>query len=219
MCIEDGRGECCSIQVFLFCLLVAVDNNFLKISACSVRCLRWKGWNIFLTRWFFLHVKAQVGEYATASWLLRHLPCVCYQRRCDALGISLALSSMKSSQEKHQAFSSSSVFHFLMKMEDVNKVRLLEMLMSSWKSWCLHFFLPMLILTMNVLQVCLIGLLRPVPFSKCKTKDRALSWTLISPSNVSCRWGCGQAWMRAVGGNKAAWFFSEILGNLWSNWK
>lgn len=95
---------------------------------------------------------------------------------------------------------------------------------DSWKCWlapgrCLHFFLPTLILTMNVLQVCLIGLLRPVPFSKCKTKDRALSWTFISPSNVSCRWGCGQAWMRAIGGNKAAWFFSEILGNRWSNWK
>ena len=80
------------------------------------------------------HVEEQVGEYSVVSWLLRHLHRVSYRRRYNALGMSLALDSVKSTQQEHQGFSSSSVFHFLMRMKDVNKVRLLEMFLGSWKS-------------------------------------------------------------------------------------
>lgn len=93
------------------------------------------------------HEEEQVGEYSMVSWLLRHLHRVCYRRWCDALGMSLALGSVKSTQQEHQGFTSSSGCHFSTRMKDVNKVRLLEMFLGSWKSWCLHFFLPMLALS------------------------------------------------------------------------
>lgn len=167
-------------------------------------------------------MEEQVGQHSTVFHLFRHLPCVCYQRHCDALGLSLVLGSVKSPQQKHQSFSSKPVFHSLMRMEDVNQVRLLEMLLASWKSWCLHFFLPTLILTMSVCQVHVqlvysgqekawsLLLWVGSTFRKCKAKDSMVSWMLIPPSDVSYRWGWGQRWMRAIGDNQVTWFFRNL---------
>lgn len=98
-------------------------------------------------------VEGQAGEHSMVSLLLRNLHPMYYLRQCDALGMHLALGSVKSPHQKHQGFSSSSGFHRFLRVKGVNKAQLLEMLLASWNSGCLHFFMPAFALKMIVTKV------------------------------------------------------------------
>lgn len=232
MCIEDERVNVAQ-DVFLLWLLWSVDIFFQDKCWSEVPTMKeLKYPSEYISFW--VHGPSSKWENTPGYFgPLRNFT-MCSLRDRVMLW-ELALHSVKGPQQKHEGFSPSSGFLFLVKMKDINTVSLLEELISALSPACTAINNEWFPSTCSIVlfrpeKSLILSLLKGDPLFKGTTLENTRSevgWCLghLSLHEISLvgKHGKGEAWEQWVPIKLPD--FSEILGflentsTLWSHWK